>query len=463
MSHSYRSPSKSHMWMHCHGALAQPENQQGEQSSTFADNGTASHTLGAWALETGKDCHEYPHGFVPVNGAQYAVDEERCDFVQSYVDDVRRRAMGGVLFVEHRVDLSKYLGNEACQECNGSGQQMVDLGNGNVDCEDCHKCDGTGEVPQGGTADAVIILPKKKLLIGEDLKYGTGEKVYASYEHNGKRLINTQCGNYLLGLLDDAELLGYEIETAIAVIHQPRLGHIDEFEIGVAELREFGERVKKAVELGDEALVLGPKSPKFKEYLHPDKHTCRWCSAVANCEKRTQQVQDEVRMDFETMEETLEGPPVPTTEHLTRAFAVLPMIEQWVKATKAALWQGVLARNVVGPDGEPLKFVAGKGGKRFWHKDKLIEAEGMMVGVVGPDAYQPQQMITAPAFEGLLKKKLKATLKGKAFEAMWDKTYGPLIDNAKPSITIALGSDPRPAYGAADASEFADEEIDITE
>lgn len=459
MSHSYRSPSKSHMWMHCHGALAQPENQQGEEkSSTFADNGTASHTLGAWALDTGKDCHEYPHSEIVVNGKPYAVDEERCDFVQTYVDDIRRRAMGGVLFVEHRVDLSAYLGMERCWHCRGSGYEDHP-----DDFFACPKCDGKGEVPQGGTADAVIILPEKKSLFAGDLKYGVGEKVWASYEHAGKRLINTQCGNYLLGVLDDAELLGYEIETCTAAIYQPRLGHLDEFTISVAELREFGERVKAAVELGDEALVLGPDSPEFQNYLHPDYHTCRWCNAVTNCEKRTQQVQDEVRMDFETMEETLEGPAAPTSaEHLTRAYTVLPMIEQWVKATRAALWQGVNAGSVLGPDGEPLKFVAGKNGKRMWAKGKEQEAEGVMVGQVGPEAYAPQLPITAPAFETLLKKKLKKTLKGKAFEAMWDEVYGPLIENAKPSINIALGSDPRPAYGAADAAEF-EEEIDITE
>lgn len=457
MSHSYRSPSKSHMWMHCYGAPAQPENQQAEQSSTFADNGTASHTLGAWALETGFDCEDYPHSEIVVNGAPYAVDDERREFVQSYVDDVRRRAMGGVLFIEHRVDLSAYIGTERCEPCEGTG-----VGNGEKMGGVCNACDGNGEVPQGGTADAVIILPEKKLLIDEDLKYGT-EKVYASYEHKGKRLINTQCGNYLLGLLDDAELLGYEIETAVAVIHQPRLGHIDEFEISVAELREFGERVKEAAALGDQALVLGPDDPKFQDYLHADYHICRWCAAKARCEKLAAFVQTEVRADFEDIQESLGSTPLPvpaSTEHLSRAYVVLPLIELWVKAVKAALWKGVQAGSVLGPDGDPLKFVVGKDGKRFWAKDSKAMAEGLMVGQIGEEAYWPREVITAPAFEKLLKKKLK-----KAFPEMWKDVFAPLIDRAKPSIAIAPSYDPRPTYGSADASEFEDEsqEIEITE
>lgn len=455
MSHSYRSPSKSHMWMHCYGSLAQPENQQGEQSSTFADNGTASHTLGAWALDNGKDCHEYPFPEILVNGASYPVDEERCDFVQTYVDDIRRRAMGGVLFVEHRVDLSAYLGMERCWRCEGSGAVRGHPW--------CPICKGDGELPQGGTADAVIILPEQQTLIVGDLKYGTGEKVWASYEDRGKKLINTQCGNYCLGVLDDAELLGYDIVRVVATIYQPRLGHVDEFEITVAELREFGERVKQAVKLGDEALVLGPNSPVFQEYLHADYHICRWCAAKARCEKLAAFVQTEVRADFEDIQESLGSEPLPvptSTEHLSRAYLVLPLIELWVKAVKASLWKGVQAGIVLGPNGEPLKFVVGKDGKRFWAKDSKAVAEGLMVGQIGEDAYWPREVITAPAFEKLLKKKLK-----KAFPEVWKDVFAPLIDRAKPSIAIAPSYDPRPTYGSADASEFEDEsqETEITE
>jgi hypothetical protein len=444
------------MWMHCYGALAQPENQQGDQSSPAADNGTASHTWAALCLEDGVDAEVFLGGEIELNGAIYVMDEERAGFIQTYLDEVRRRAIGGVLFVEHRVDLSAYLGMELCPQC--KDQPYLDL-----PYTACPMCNGTGEVPQGGTADVVVILPEQKTLLVGDLKYGTGEKVWASYEHEGKRLINTQCGNYCLGVLDDAEMLGYQIERVVAAIYQPRLGHMDEFEITVAELREFGERVKKAVTLGDQALVLGPNDPTFQAYLHADYHICRWCGAKDRCEKLTAFVQTEVRADFEDIEESLgsEPLPVPTSaEHLSRAYTVLPLIELWVKAVKAALWKGVQAGEVPGPDGQPLKFVAGKDGKRFWKKDSKAKVEGLMVGQIGEEAYWPREIITAPAFEKLLKKRLK-----KAFPAVWKDVFEPLIDRAKPSITIAPSYDPRPTYGAADATEFEDEsqEIDITE
>ena len=98
------------MWMECPGALAMNENQQPGTSSSYADDGTASHSLASWALETGKDCHEYPAELIRVNGKDYPLDEERQTRVHIYVDDIRRSAMGGILWAEHRVDLSKYLG-----------------------------------------------------------------------------------------------------------------------------------------------------------------------------------------------------------------------------------------------------------------------------------------------------------------------------------------------------------------
>jgi hypothetical protein len=436
------------MWMHCHGAMAQPENQVAGGSSDFADDGTASHTLGAWALDNDKDCADYPELTIKVGHKEWDVDDERVEFVQSYVDEVRRRAMGGIKFIEHRVDLGDYLGVGPCWKC-----ECVEPA-----IHTCEVCNGTGEAPQGGTSDTVIILPKDETLVAVDLKYGTGEKVYAGFfPHAGatKRKINTQCGNYLLGAKKDAELLGHKITKFIAVIDQPRLNHRDEFEITAEELETFADEVRFAIAQGSEAMTLGVDDPKLDAYLHPDEKTCRWCNAVVRCKARARHVAAAVKLEFDD-----EGVPTGTeepqsVEHLAEAYKALPLVMQWVKAVNKALWESVPSGRVMGPDGKPLKIVAGKEGKRFWAKDKLEEVSGLMAGRIGEEAYKPRELITAPEFEKRLKKVTK--LKGKAYNEMFNATYGDYIARAKGSLAIALGSDPRPAANVADASEFDDE------
>jgi hypothetical protein len=297
------------------------------------------------------------------------------------------------------------------------------------------------------------------MLIAADLKYGMGEKVWAGYfPHPGakKRKINTQCGNYLLGAKKKAEELGHKVTKFVAVISQPRLGHHDEFEITAEELETFADEVRHSIARGQEAMTLGIEDPRMAEFLAPDDKTCRWCNAKVRCPAYNAKVAEEVKLEFDNETGQPIGVEVPQTlEALSRAYVALPLIQQWVKAVTKELWARVPTGTVIGPDGQPLKMVAGKAGKRMWDPTTKDEAVGLMVGAVGAEAYKPQETITAPEFEKVLKKKLG--LKGKKFEAYWEQHWTKYITNAKGSLSIAWGSDPRPAAGKADASEFDDE------
>lgn len=447
MSHSFFSPSKGAMWMECAGSLAMPENQVEGGSSKYADDGTVSHTIAAWALETGKDCREFPSAVIRVNGADYPIDEERIDRVQSYVDDIRRDALGGILWAEHRVDLSRYLGMAVCETCKGKGTRVTDEAKTWV----CPTCGGDGEVPQGGTSDAVIILPNREMVIVSDFKDGAGEKVYASYfmPDGVTRRINHQTGLYALGVLEDVLLLGHQITKVIARIYQPRLNHIDEFEISVADLLgEFAIRVVEAATKAGYAMVASPGELDAEGYLAPGTKTCRWCAAKARCPALRRFVAEETRADFDD-ESVI--PAVPeSTDHLAKAYKILPLIEQWVKATRAAIWKNVDAGNaVLGPDGLPLKLVEGKQGDRKWADD--LAAEAALLGQLAENAYKPREVISAPAAAKLLDRKKT--------KALWRDVFEPLIKRAKGAPTLALGSDTRPVYGsrAADSEEFNDE------
>lgn len=381
--------------MNCPGSVTFPENQEQGESSSFADNGTASHKWAADCLESGRDAESYIGATILINDVFYEMDEERAGFCQLYIDDVRRRAIGGSLFVEYSVDLSEVL------------------------------CEG-----QGGTCDAGIYLPETKHLIVEDLKYGTGEKVFAS--DNGK--MNPQLGLYLLGLIEDMKLLGREVETVTGVICQPRLRHIDEHTMTAYDL--FLVRT-------DARIAIAGSEMSRRTSLRPGDKQCRWCRAKAKCPALAQFVKDQVRSDFENVQ-----PVAPRgTEELSRAYIAVPLIDDWCRAVRAEVNKQVAeGAQVLGPDGKPFKFVEGKEGNRTWSDAEAAEAA--LLGQLSPEkVYQPKKIITAPQAAKLLDKK--------ASKALWTDFFEPMITRPRGQPLLALGSDPRPPVSSvAAASEF---------
>lgn len=410
--HAFYGPSKADMWMQCHGALAQPKNQRGGGNSKFADDGTASHTWASRALVAHVDAEAYLGEIQTLEHGEFTMDEDRAGYVQMYLDDVRMRALGGYLLVEHWVDLSQYLGEG-----------------------------------QGGTGDACIAQVRDRLLIVEDLKYGQGHQVFASYtDALGKRRPNRQLGLYAVGFLRDAELLS-EFDTVRLVVCQPRLGHIDEADFTLVELLELAAEAENAVAENGKALALAPGDPDLELYLNPSESACRWCLDKAECTKLAKVVAEEVRMDFETV---AADPPVAPrdTKALTLAMNAVPLVELWCKAVRFEVDRLVReGAEVIGSDGQPYKIVEGKLGKNQWIDEKV--AEGALAGRLPPEKmYQPQKIITAPAAKKLLgntKAKLPA----------WNEAFAENVHRAPGKPLLVLGSDPRPAYsGAADAEDF---------
>jgi Protein of unknown function (DUF2800) len=425
VAHALFSPSASPRWIPCPGSMAFKENQEQGESSTYADAGTAMHTLSAWALQAKDQCANWPMDGIVVNGTKYPVTEEVAEFAQVYVDDVRNRAVGGSFLVEQRVDLSEWIGAE-----------------------------------QFGTSDAIIVLPKKRNVTIEDLKGGSGVKVYAWMfaDADSKFTVNIrdEFGNwmsvepnfqlmlYALGSIPLAQMLMDDIETVTIVICQPPLDHIHELTISLDYLMRFGEFVSNAVGEARKAMELAPGSPDLAFYLNPGDKQCRWCRAKAGCPKLTAFVADQVRMDFEDIPEA--PPLVNGLEALSKAMMAVPLIQQWCGAVSAEVWRRVLAGDkIMGPDGQPYKFVQDKDGNRKWADEAA--AEEVLVGQLGEKAYAPKKIITAPAAGKILDKKKTA--------ALWNDVFVPLIKRAPGKPTLALGSDPRPVFtGTADASEF---------
>ena len=411
-THSLFAPSAAHRWMSCPGSMSFPENREQGESNAYADDGTATHAWAAQILQNKVTVNK-----MLINGKEYILDEERAARVQGYVDDVRGRAIGGHLFVETKIDLSDYLGQG-----------------------------------QGGTADAAIALPEKRLGIIEDLKDGSGEKVWASYLVKPAtdttpeiREPNPQLALYALGMLPSFELFG-EIDDVLLVIYQPKLNHIDEFKISREHLLAFGDKAAEAMRVASRAMEVAPDSLTNAAYLQPGTKQCRWCRAKTKCPALKKFVADETSMDFETMEQ----PAVPMHYlDLAKAYVAVPLVEQWCNDVKAEMQKRVAAgEKILGPDGQPYKFVEGKEGARKW--TDMIQAEAALVGQLGPQAYTSPALLTAPAAGKILDKAKSKQL--------WKDVFEPLISRPRGKPILTFGSDTRPTFsGEAKTDDFEDE------
>lgn len=377
------------------------------ESSKYADEGTAAHDLGRRALEHGKDCAFWIGEQIQVGKRVFTVDEEMAANVQIYVDDVKARAKGGELLVEQRVDISEAVG-----------------------------------VPdQFGTSDAVIIQGDHLIVV--DLKYGRGERVEA------KR--NPQGALYLLGTAHTFDLLG-PFKRFTFVVSQPRLDHIDEYEFSPAELETVVHCGHAAS--GRITILLAAGVHEDIDY-NPGEKQCRWCAAKPTCRALARSVSQAVYDDFEVVDDATEaapevnvGVPDENTDLATR-FLKVRFIEEWCESIRTEMVRRIAEGiRIVGPDGEPYKMVEGGGGKRSWND--IAKAEAMLVGQLGDKAYAPRVPITAPAAAKLLNKKKTA--------ATWE-LFENLITKSAGRPQLALGSDPRPVFsGAAGADEFMQED-----
>ena len=222
--HAKLSASGAHRWMNCPGSVGQ-ESGLPDTSSAYAQEGTNAHDFAESCLRQNKNADE-----IVFNADDFTDTPEQVqEYVQMYLDYVR--SIEGERFIEQRVDFSPW-------------------------------------VPEGfGTADAIVLNDGVAHVI--DLKYGKGLKVDA--DENPQALL------YALGALNEYDYL-YDVHTFKAVIVQPRLDHVSEWEISRDDLLKWAELAKAAAEaaLSDDA----PFNPGGKQ--------CQWCKAKAFCKPRAE-------------------------------------------------------------------------------------------------------------------------------------------------------------------------------
>jgi len=387
--HAKLSPSGAHRWMECPASVVMEVGCYAP-GSKYADEGTAAHELAAWTLQDGAHRCDAYLGRLASNG--WEIDEDMCNDVQTYVDNVLAFADGHLLLVEQPLPLGHL----------------------------------TGEAGAEGTGDAVVITSCGEEVQVHDLKYGRGNPVRADG--------NKQLKLYALGAVQKYAFLG-DFKRARLIIHQPRITSApSEWDIDAADLKAFGAEVESAATLAWQALALGPdKLPE--DAFNPGTEQCRWCKAKGMCPALGRKVQSVVLGDFEEL-----GPEevATATQNLTKLtnqelaarMEAADLVEGWLKAVRATVEAKLLhGENVPG-----YKLVQGKQGNRAWSDKDGAEAALKSMRLTIPEMYT-LKLISPTQAEKLLKKENPRR---------WAKLQ-PLVSRSEGSPSVAAESDPRPA------------------
>ncbi|WP_186035339.1 DUF2800 domain-containing protein [Burkholderia gladioli] len=360
-AHALLSPSSAYTWIECAASTAAQIGQP-DESSEYADEGTAAHELAKWCL---KDCHDaetYLGKIIPVGTVTrrdeqtgepiteprrtFEVDEDMAGYVQLYVDSVCERVKALEL----------------------AGAQVQLLVEQRLSIEHI-----TGEADARGTSDCVIIAiwpDGRAELEVRDLKYGRGVEVSA--ERNYQAMVYAHAALYEHGEFADFQRVNI-------VIHQPRIKDApSEWATTPAELDAWvDETARPAAQRA--MLYVGSESPLVLSDFSPGEKQCKFCKAKAVCPALAAHVEQTIGEDFDTVVDSLTcgaGAADPRhvdlldNERLGLIYGSLDLIDSWMKAVRGRIEHELLQAHPV----PGVKLVAGRRGARAWNDPEAAEA-----------------------------------------------------------------------------------------
>jgi hypothetical protein len=415
--HAIFSPSGFKALMLC---PAKPAMERGlpDDSSAYADEGTAAHFLASYCLELNGDATDYVGHRIGVDdeagpyfhesdaepyNRTFIVDPDMADAVQVYIDTVKQYQGDGELLVEQSLPIAHI----------------------------------TGEVGAEGTGDAVILRDDEIIVI--DLKFGRGVEVLAQD--------NPQLMLYGLGALEKFGLMG-DFKRVRMVISQPRVTAApSEFAMDVPALVEWGLKVAEPAAAHAQLVYNGSESPETHATPHPE--ACRFCKAKGTCPALAASVESALQAEFTdlttkdaTEQERIAKQLVAQVpeDNLGAKMDAVELVEMWCKAIRARCESQLLAgRPVAG-----YKLVAGKRGNRAWSDKQLAEKQLKAFRLKKEQMYE-MELISPTTAEKLLKSTPKR----------WQKV-APLIKQSEGKPSVAPVGDARPALELKPIeSEFA--------
>lgn len=378
MSHAVLSPSGAHKWINC------PPSARLEEK--FPD------TVNPAAMEG-----TFAHKFAELN-LQYSIGKPMLDkkilakitklkedkfysqgleeYVSVYTDVVIGKFMnasridkGAALLLEQKVDLSEY-------------------------------------VPGGyGHADAIIISDGTMEVV--DLKYGAGVKVEAKN--------NPQLRLYALGAYTELSFL-YEIKNVAMTIVQPRNGGISSEKISVAELLEWGAKIKKIAEIAFKG------EGEFKAGEH-----CKFCRAANQCRTFAEYQLEAVKEDFD-------DPDLLSDKEISHLLGRADGIIKWLNNVKDFALREAVEKN---KKWEGFKLVEGRSTRKIIDEEKAAEILKLHGGT-DSQIWKPQEILGLTALEkNFGKKKISEWL-------------SEVIQKPPGSPALVPESDKRPEWHKAD-------------
>lgn len=371
-AHSPLGPSAAYRWLNCPGSVRATAGII-DKSSIYAAEGNFAHDISELARQEGRPAKDYIGHKATVAGFEFECDAEMAQHIQMFLDYE-----------------AQFEADERLNEVKVRYDAWVE--------------DGFGTLDAGLLNDGTCIII--------DLKYGKGIQVYAEN--------NEQMKLYALGVYQEYFEL-YDIQKFKLAIMQPRLNHIDEWEISAEELLVWAEEtVEPAADL-----AMSEDAP-FKAGDWCDKN---FCKIKHSCVTRTQAYKEMMLDEISDIRDPVEM----GNEELGELAGLIPLMQKWAKDVMEHVEKLVLAgEEIIGSDGLPYKMVAGRGIRKWRDEaeaEKAMRAYKIKVG----DMYTKKLVSPAQA------EKLASIGKGHPIiEKHCVKSHG------KPALVP--GSDKRPAY-----------------
>lgn len=349
-AHAILSASGSKRWMTCTPS-AQLEQQFDEETSEFAEEGTAAHELSELhlALYLGAITKRaFNKRLKEMQEGKY-YSQEMSDYIQVYTDivierinEARSRSQDAIVLIEQRLDFSEW-------------------------------------VPNGfGTGDVVVIADGIMEII--DLKYGKGVPVMAEE--------NSQMRLYGLGALNLFGFL-YDIQTVRMTIVQPRLDSVSTDQMSAEDLLAWAmQEVKPKADLA----MAGEG-----EFAAGDH--CKFCKARYTCRERANANLELAKHDFKE-------PPLLTHEEVGEVLSKATALESWAKDIRKYALDQAENHGVKFPG---WKLVEGKSNRKYADTEAVAHTL-LSEGYDEASIYEPREVLGITAMESSIGKKRFAEL-----------------------------------------------------
>ena len=277
-AHAKFGASNAKRRMNCPGSLT-AEAPFPDESSPYAELGTAAHELGEFCLVNG---HEDAFVFIGEEHNGHKVDDNMARAVQVYIDHIRATALlePSLCRYEKRFSLDKL----------------------------------DPPMPMFGTADCIIYGKQSGTLYVLDYKHGQGVAVEVED--------NAQLKYYALGAIleigDKAP-----VNKVITVVIQPRAMHAD------GPVRSYSYSRDEIMDFGTELIDAAHESLKPNAPRLAGDH-CKFCKAAGTCSALRNDALAVAQDEFGAVKDLNDLTPAEVADYLEK----VPLIEEWIKSLR---------------------------------------------------------------------------------------------------------------------------------